>query len=130
MISIACNLTKYFFVHGGFKVIEGNSAKVSPFGFHIIAQSGAKSCHHHEVPTWNSRLTSFLRFRSFRSFPTYDVLALSMMIVWNTSKLAERFPVVVNHGAYAWSMSMASMYFTTSDQRCPLILLNALSSND
>src|SRR6266478_3954956 len=92
-ISMACNFKKYFLVQGGFSTIDGNSANVRPFGLKIIAQSGAKSCHHHDVPTWNSRLTSFLRLRSFRSLPTYDVLALSMMIVWNTSKLAERFPV-------------------------------------
>src|SRR5579863_2629329 len=69
-ISIAWSFRKYFFVHGGFRIRDGNSANVLPLGLKIIVQVGAKSSHHHDVPILNSTLTSFLScFSVPRSFP-------------------------------------------------------------
>src|SRR5947209_3023059 len=91
------------------------------------SSTSARSDHHHDVPMLNKTLTSFLSCRSCRSFPKKYVFALSITMAWNTSRFALRLPVLVSHGAYAWSRSSASMYFTTSDQACPLMLLNLMS---
>src|ERR1700722_304850 len=95
-------LAKYLLVHGGLSWIDGKNAKVVPLGWEIMVQGGATAFHQYDVPILSNMLISFFCTASLTRAP-FGPSIMSLLVsrfIWSrNSKLAERLPVVVSHGA-------------------------------